>query len=149
MANTKIYTVVKDGEELEQLKTLTAAKKLADVEGAEVYADGKCVYHGAVKGVEETVEEEQVEAPVTEIITVDPVISEKPKQPQVDEPKTEKYRRKSLMNVRKKPSLDATIVTTKPEGTIVRVLEIEKDWLHLADDTFILYGGGKWADKVV
>ena len=28
MANTKIYTVVKDGEELEQLKTLTAAKKL-------------------------------------------------------------------------------------------------------------------------
>ena len=149
MANTKIYTVVKDGEELEQLKTLTAAKKLADVEGAEVYADGKCVYHGAVKGVEETVEEEQVEAPVIEIITADPVISEKPKQPQMDEPKTEKYRLKSLMNVRKKPSLDATIVTTKPEGTIVRVLGIEKDWLHLADDTFILYGAGKWADKVI
>ena len=149
MANTKIYTVVKDGEELEQLKTLTAAKKLADVEGAEVYADGKCVYHGAVKGVEETVEEEQVEAPVIEIITADPVISEKPKQPQMDEPKTEKYRLKSLMNVRKKPSLDSTIVTTKPEGTIVRVLGIEKDWLHLADDTFILYGAGKWADKVI
>ena len=149
MANTKIYTVVKDGEELEQLKTLTAAKKLADAEGAEVYADGKCVYHGAVKGVEETVEEEQVEAPVIEIITADPVISEKPKQPQMDEPKTEKYRLKSLMNVRKKPTLDSTIVTTKPEGTIVRVLGIEKDWLHLADDTFIFYQGGKWADKVV
>ena len=152
MANTKIYTVVKDGEELEQLKTLTAAKKLADAEGAEVYADGKCVYQGAVRAVEETVEEtveEQSEAPFTEIITADPVISEKPKQPQVDEPKTEKYRLKSLMNVRKKPTLDSTIVTTKPEGTIVRVLEIEKDWLHLADDTFILYGGGKWADKVV
>ena len=149
MANTKIYTVVKDGEELEQLKTLTAAKKLADAEGAEVYCDDKCVYQGAVKAVEETVAEEQVEAPVTEIITAEPVISEKPKQPQVDEPKTEKYRLKSLMNVRKKPSMDATIVTTKPEGTIVRVLEIEKDWLHLADDTFILYGGGKWADKIV
>ena len=152
MANTKIYTVVKDGEELEQLKTLTAAKKLADAEGAEVYCEGKCVYQGAVRAVEETVEEtveEQSEAPVTEIITADPVISEKPKQPQVDEPKTEKYRLKSLMNVRKKPTLDSTIVTTKPEGTIVRVLEIEKDWLHLADDTFILYGGGKWADKVV
>ena len=153
MANTKIYTVVKDGEELEQLKTLTAAKKLADAEGAEVYADGKCVYQGAVKTVEgtveETVAEEQVEAPVTEIITAEPVISEKPKQPQVDGPKTEKYRLKSLMNVRKKPSLDATIVTTKPEGTIVRVLGIEKDWLHLADDTFIFYQGGKWADKVV
>lgn len=153
MANTKIYTVVKDGEELEQLKTLTAAKKLADAEGAEVYADGKCVYQGAVKTVEgtveETVAEEQVEAPVIEIITAEPVISEKPKQPQVDEPKTEKYRLKSLMNVRKKPSLDATIVTTKPEGTIVRVLGIEKDWLHLADDTFIFYQDGKWADKVV
>ena len=152
MANTKIYTVVKDGEELEQLKTLTAAKKLADAEGAEVYADGKCVYQGITPTVKETVEpnvEEQSEAPVTEIITADPVISEKPKQPQVDEPKTEKYRLKSLMNVRKKPTLDSTIVTTKPEGTIVRVLGIEKDWLHLADDTFILYGSGKWADKVV
>ena len=152
MANTKIYTVVKDGEELEQLKTLTAAKKLADAEGAEVYADGKCVYQGITPTVKETVEpnvEEQVEAPVIEIITADPVISEKPKQPQMDEPKTEKYRLKSLMNVRKKPSLDATIVTTKPEGTIVRVLGIEKDWLHLADDTFIFYQGGKWADKVV
>ena len=152
MANTKIYTVVKDGEELEQLKTLTAAKKLADAEGAEVYCEGKCVYQGITPTVKETVEpnvEEQSEAPVTEIITADPVISEKPKQPQVDEPKTEKYRLKSLMNVRKKPSLDATIVTTKPEGTIVRVLGIEKDWLHLADDTFILYGSGKWADKVV
>ena len=152
MANTKIYTVVKDGEELEQLKTLTAAKKLADAEGAEVYADGKCVYQGTVRAVEETVEEtveEKAEEPVTEIITADPVISEKPKQPQVDEPKTEKYRLKSLMNVRKKPTLDSTIVTTKPEGTIVRVLGIEKDWLHLADDTFILYGAGKWADKVI
>ena len=152
MANTKIYTVVKDGEELEQLKTLTAAKKLADAEGAEVYADGKCVYQGTVRAVEETVEEtveEKAEEPVTEIITADPVISEKPKQPQVDEPKTEKYRLKSLMNVRKKPTLDSTIVTTKPEGTIVRVLGIEKDWLHLADDTFIFYQGGKWADKVV
>ena len=152
----KIYTVMKDGEELEQLKTLTAAKKLADAEGAEVYADGKCVYQGAVSPVEETVGgtveetvEEQSEAPVKEIITADPVISEKPKQPHVDEPRTEKYRLKSLMNVRKKPSMDSTIVTTKPEGTIVRVLGVENDWLHLADDTFILYQGGRWADKVV
>ena len=152
MANTKIYTVVKDGEELEQLKTLTAAKKLADAEGAEVYCEGKCVYQGITPTVKETVEpnvEEQNEPPVVEIITADPVISEKPKQPQVDEPKTEKYRLKSLMNVRKKPTLDSTIVTIKPEGTIVRVLGIEKDWLHLADDTFIFYQGGKWADKVV
>ena len=39
MAN-KIYTVVKDGEELEKLKTLAAAKKLADAEGAEIRPSG-------------------------------------------------------------------------------------------------------------
>ena len=42
MAN-KTYTVVKDGEELKELKSLAAAKKLADTEGAEVFCDGKCV----------------------------------------------------------------------------------------------------------
>ena len=47
MAN-KTYIVVKDGEELKELKSLTAAKKLADTEGAEVFCDGKCVYQGAV-----------------------------------------------------------------------------------------------------
>ena len=41
MAN-KTYIVVKDGEELKELKSLTAAKKLADTEGAEVFCDGKC-----------------------------------------------------------------------------------------------------------
>lgn len=52
MAN-KIYIVVKDGEELEKLKTLAAAKKLADAEGAEVYCDGKYVYEGTVSPTEE------------------------------------------------------------------------------------------------
>ena len=47
MAN-KTYIVVKDGEELKELKSLTAAKKLADTEGAEVFCDGKCVYQGTV-----------------------------------------------------------------------------------------------------
>ncbi len=146
MANTKIYTVVKDGEELEKLKTLTAAKKLADAEGAEVYSDEECVYQGAVSPVEEKVEEqmqEQVEEPVKDIITAAPVISEKPKQPEVTEPVTEKYRLKSLMNVRKKPSMDSTIIATRPEGTVVQVLALEGDWLHLASDGYILYGQGK------
>ena len=43
MAN-KIYIVVKDGEELEKLKTLAVAKKQADAEWVEVYCDGKCVH---------------------------------------------------------------------------------------------------------
>ena len=38
MAN-KTYTVMKDGEELKELKTLTAAKKLADAENAEVFCE--------------------------------------------------------------------------------------------------------------
>ena len=40
MATKKTYTVMKDGEEIEKLTTLTAAKKLADAEGAEVFCDG-------------------------------------------------------------------------------------------------------------
>ena len=148
MAN-KIYTVVKDGEELEKLKTLAAAKKLADTEGAEVYCDGKCVYRGASNAVEEKVEEKPTEAPVTEIFTADPVVSKKPTQPEVEEPKSERYRLKALMNVRKTPSTSGVIVGTRAEGSIVRVTGIEDGWLHLTDGTFILYEGGKWAEKLV
>lgn len=149
MAN-KIYIVVKDGEEMEQLKTLTAAKKLADAEGAEVYCDGKCVYKGVKEEIEEKEKEPEktVEGEQKEIVTAPAIISEKPKQPDVPEPATEKYRLKSLMNIRKRPSLDSTIIGTRPEGTVVRVLSIENDWLHLANDGYILYGGGTWAEKM-
>ena len=41
---SKTYTVVKDGTELKELKTLAAAKKVADAEAAEVYCEGECVY---------------------------------------------------------------------------------------------------------
>ena len=148
---TKIYIVVKDGEELEKLKTLAAAKKLAEAEGAEVYCDGKCVYKGVKEEIEEKEKEPEkaAEGEQKEIVTAVPVISEKPKQPDVPEPATEKYRLKSLMNIRKKPSLDSTIIGTRPEGTVVRVLSIENDWLHLANDGYILYGNGKWAEKIV
>ena len=64
------------------------------------------------------------------------------------EPETTRYRLKGLMNVRKKPSTKAQIVDTRPEGSVVRVLAIEGDWLHLVNDTYILYEGGKWAEKL-
>lgn len=48
MASNKTYTVVKDSGNLKELKTLAAAKKLADAEGAKVLCDGECVYQGAV-----------------------------------------------------------------------------------------------------
>ena len=137
MATKKTYTVMKDGEEIEKLSTLVAAKKLADAEGAEVFCDGKCVYKGAVK-----------DAPETVIVHADPVVAEKPKQPEVKEPETERYRLKTLMNVRKKPSMYAEILSTKPKDTVVRVLGVEDGWLHLIDGSFILFEDGKYAEKI-
>ena len=176
MASNKTYIITKNGEELEQLKTLAAAKKLADAEGAEVYCDGECVYRAdtvnggttadhdgtttdaghTAESPEDKVEAEDTEAQTTadeaekttEIVTADPIVAEKPKQPFVATPKTEQYRLKKFMNVRTKPSLDAKIKTTKPAGTVVRVLALENDWLHLADGSFILFKNGEFAEKI-
>ena len=126
---SKTYTVVKDGTELKELKTLAAAKKVADAEAAEVYCEGECVYPEAVA------------APAEE----SHIVVEKPSQP--DEGET-KYRLTALMNVRKKPSLDAPILYTRAAGTEVRVLGIVNDWMHLTNDTYIFYEGGKWAVKI-
>ena len=124
MAN-KTYTVVKDGEELKELKSLAAAKKLADTEGAEVYCDGACVYQGAVAPAEDTVEET--------------VVAEKQE--------TEIFILTRKMNVRKEPSLTAAKVKVLNTGATVEVTAIVDDWLRLADGTFILYEGGKNARK--
>ena len=179
MAN-KIYTVVKDGKELEKYKSLPAAKKRANAEGAEVFLDGKCVYQGIVEAVEtaqetvdataevapDTTEEETGKETAADVVVKEPGSAEEATDeviPSVDltapdptlktqekpyEPETTRYRLKGLMNVRKKPSLKAQIVDTRPEGSVVRVLAIEGDWMHLANDTYILYEGGKWAEKL-
>lgn len=149
MASNKIYTVMKNGEELEQLKTLTAAKKLADVEGAEVYCDDECVYAAASPATTtDSNDNPDDRTTLTEIVTAEPIVAKKPEQPRGDEPEVTKYRLKKLMNVRKKPFMDAQIMTTKPAGTVVRVLTVENDWLRLADGTFILYNDGEFAEKV-
>ena len=124
MAN-KTYTVVKDGEELKELKSLAAAKKLADTEGAEVFCDGKCVYQGAVTPAEDTVEETAV----------------------AEEKKPEVYTLTRKMNVRKAPSLNADKLKVLDAGAVVEVRDIQNDWLHLTDGTFILYEDGKNARK--
>ena len=131
MANNKTYTVVKDGETLKELKTLAAAKKLADAESAEVLCDGECVYQGAVSGVEDTVETvpDTVEETVTEA------------------PAPERYALTSKMNIRKAPSLNAEKAGIAQKGTVVEVAAVEGDWLHLTDGTFILFGAGKFAVK--
>lgn len=124
MAN-KTYTVVKDGEKLKELKSLAAAKKLADVEGAEVIYDGKCVYQGAVAPAEDTVEAAVV----------------------AEEQKPEAYTLTRKMNVRKEPSLSSAKLKVLDAGTVVEVKAIQNDWLCLTDGTFILYEDGKNARK--
>lgn len=133
MASTKIYTVMKDGNPIRELKTLTAARKLADAEGAEVFCDGKAVYNGAADaGVESDPQPEMMAEPVPVIETVT----------------LNRYRLTHLMNVRSAPSMEAKKLSTLPAGTEVSVLEVVNDWLCLADDTFILFGGGKFAEKL-
>ena len=137
MASNKTYTVVKDGEILKELKTLAAAKKLADTEGAEGFCDGKCVYQGAVSSVEDTVEA------VSD--TVEETVAEAPTP--ASTPTPEHYKLTSKMNIRKAPSLNAEKAGIAQKGTVVEVAAVEGDWLHLTDGTFILFGAGKFAVK--
>ena len=166
MANkTKTYIIVKDGLELDQLKTLAAAKKLADTEGAEVFCDGKCVYPVAVNpgavnpgavnpGAESGMEVDELlgdtaaDGASTDEAAMDMPVDAQPEQPgPVGEKGTEsppaphRYRLKSLMNVRDRPSLNGRILATKPEGTVVSVQSVDNGWLHLTDGRYILYAG--------
>ena len=140
MGAKKTYVVKKDDEIIEQFKTLVAAKKLADMAVAEVFCDGELVYAGTAKQAQEVLE--------TALVHADPVVAETSEQSEVTEPSTERYRLKTLMNVRGKPSLDADILSTKPESTVVHVLGIENGWIHLMDGGFILYEDGKYAEKL-
>ena len=147
MAANKIYTVVKDGEELDKVKTLAAAKKLADAEGAEVYSDGRCVYQASVEVSEGT----ETGALKDSASVAGESLEKEDKTdpaPAAEDKKAAsvKYRLKALMNVREKPN--GRIKDTLPEGTVVEVLLIENDWLHLADGSFILYGHGEWAERI-
>lgn len=134
MASNKTYTVMKDGDAIKELKTLSAAKKLADTEGAEVLCDGECVYLGAMVGSDDTVSELSLpestdDAPVVETVMAD------------------KYTLTAKMNIRKAPSLNAEKLGIADKGTVVEVATIENDWMCLLDGTFILYEGGRFATK--
>ena len=131
----KIYTVVKDGETVKELKTLAAAKKLADAEGGEVLCDGQTVYTAP--------------APAASMPSTTPEPEEKTEEQSVTEPV--KYKLLSKMNIRIAPSLRADKVGVAETGTVVEVTAIENDWLRVkngAGEVFILYGGGKFAERV-
>ena len=130
MATNKTYIVVKDGEELKELKSLAAAKKLADAEGATVVCNGATVYPDAPD----------------ELATAEPE-NEPVDQP---EPEPEKYTLIAKMNIRLAPSMNADKVGIGEPGTVVEVLGIENDWLRVkngAGEVFVLFGGGKYARK--
>ena len=160
MANTKIYTVEKNGEKLKELKTLAAARKLADAEGAEVFCDGECVYQSAVEPiddtlpvVEETVELENVEEEKTETSTPEETPAKSESIWECDEVilKQIKARMKKRpvqfcllrMNVRKEPSLSSEILRVLRRGTDIMVKDIQNDWICLANGGFILFENGK------
>lgn len=127
MAN-KIYTVMKDGEPVKELKTLVAARKLADEQGGEVMCDGETIYAAS-------------------LIEHEPEETEEGK---AQEKEAVKYTLLSKMNIRTAPSLEADKVGIAEAGTVVEVLAIEDDWLRVRNGTgvvFILYGGGKYARK--
>ena len=125
----KEYIVMKDGKELKTYKSLPAAKTLAEKEGAEVYADGECVYSAAVN-------------PVVPAATL--TVEEKSESQEVV---PDKYALLRKMNVRKAPSLTAQKLDVLEKGTVIEVEKKVDDWLHLTDGTFIYYEGGKNARK--
>ena len=167
MAN-KTYFVKKDGEIIKELKSLSAAKKIALAESADVYCGDELVYSALdtdktlTDGTEKeglvSVEKEanndteNVSLNDTEKIinnsaekesdhSADPVSS-------ADDDRAVKYRLKALMNVRTSPSLSSRKIATLLPGTIVTVANIKNDWLHLTNGSCILYANGKYAEKI-
>ena len=143
MAN-KTYVVKKNGEIIKELKSLSAAKKIAQAENAEVYCGDELVYPNQGET------DNQTEAPNTVETQIDDG-----EEKQIDEGAGEqiddvemKYRLKALMNVRVSPSLSSRKIATLLPGTIVSVDKISNDWLHLTNGSFIFYGNGKYAEKV-
>ena len=143
MAN-RSYFVKKNGEIIKELKSLSAAKKIALSESAEVYCGDELVY----PNLGET--DNQTEAPNTVEKQIDEGAGE-----QIDEGAEKqidgvekKYRLKALMNVRVSPSLSSRKIATLMPGTIVTVANIKNDWLHLTNGSFIFYGNGKFAEKI-
>ena len=160
MANRN-YVVKKNGEIIRELKSLTAAKKIALSESAEVYYGDELVYpnqgetdnqteasntvetqidEGAEKQIDEGAGEQIDEGAEKQI--------DEGAEKQIDDSVEMKYRLKALMNVRSSPSLSSRKIATLLPGTIVTVVNIKNDWLHLTNGTFIFYGNGKYAEKV-
>ena len=145
MATNKEYIVRKNGEELKTLKSLAAARKLADEQGGEVVCEGMVVYTTAVTHASEggKAAEEKTQARAQEN-------PQQNSQVKPREKKGEAYTLLSRMNIRTAPSLEADKVGVAEAGTVVDVLAVENDWLRVrkgSGEVFILFGSGKYAKK--
>ena len=145
---SKTYVVMKDDKEIETLKTLAAAKRLAETENAEVYCNGELVYNAA--GVPDGESSADSEPDTGTEQADDQAFNKYDIVENEAEPvnATKRYRLLNLMNVRKEPSMLADVINTLPSGTVVEVNELKDDWLYLTDGSYILYCGGKFAEQV-
>ena len=145
---SKTYVVMKDDKEIETLKTLAAAKRLAETENAEVYCNGELVYNAA--GVPDGEPSADSELDTGTEQDDDQAFNKYDIVENEAEPvnATKRYRLLNLMNIRKEPSMLADVINTLPLGTVVEVNELKDDWLYLTDGSYILYCGGKFAEQV-
>lgn len=167
MAN-RTYFVKKNGEIIKELKSLSAAKKIALSENAEVYCGDELVYSApdTDKTLTDRMEKEDSFSAVKEVNNDTENVSLHDAEKQInnsaekesdhsadpvssaDDDRAVKYRLKALMNVRTSPSLSSRKIATLLPGTIVTVANIKNDWLHLTNGSCILYANGKYAEKI-
>ncbi len=126
-----------DASQLGAYKLLANAKAKCDENpGSYVFAEDGTVIYPADEPT--TREETAEEKPVTDLSEEDKPSDDAPGGAEEDFPSTEPQpnavafgKLKTLMNIRKEPSLEAEVVTVYPMNTIVEVLEVCDNWLKI------------------
>lgn len=126
-----------DASQLGAYKLLANAKAKCDENpGSHVFAEDGTVIYPADEPT--TREETAEEKPVMDLPEEDKPSDDAPGDGEEDFPSAEPQpdavafgKLKTLMNIRKEPSLEAEVVTVYPMNTIVEVLEICDNWLKI------------------
>ena len=151
MAN-RTYFVKKDGAIIKELKSLSAAKKIAMAESADVYCGDELVYsaHGTDKEVNNDTEKEASVSVEKEVNndTDNASLHDTEKEINNSAEKESDHSADPVSSARTSPSLSSRKIATLLPGTIVTVANIKNDWLHLTNGSCILYANGKYAEKI-
>lgn len=126
-----------DASQLGAYKLLANAKAKCDENpGSHVFAEDGTVIYPADEPT--TREETAEEKPVMDLPEEDKPSDDAPGDGEEDFPSAEPQpdavafgKLKTLMNIRKEPSLEAEVVTVYPMNTIVEVLEVCDNWLRI------------------